>query len=473
MKKYQKKVNTILVKKGDYVLQGQSLIKCKNFDTTPIHAPTSGEIIKIENLNFENYIQKNIYIKSDYKNQLYPTKNLSNYHQYSRKKILSKIQQSGIIGLGGSGYPTAKKIKNSKKTKIFIINAVECDPYVTKDHCLIHNKTKEIIKGILIFKYLLNPSKILIGINDNNKKSIFLLKKELKKYKTKIEIHIIKNCYPFGNEKQLIEILTKKQVPSNKYPNSIGILVQNINTILSTYNAIFKGRPLTHITISIYGNLIKKPGNYLVPIGTPINFLLNEVGLKKTEIQDIILDGFFMGKKINNLSIPIFKNNHSIIAFQKNKKTKKKMEELPCINCNLCSQVCPINLLPQHLYRLIQHKKHKETHQYHLLDCIECNACTYVCPSRIQLVKYYKNEKKIIKKKLKEKEFNSLTKKRFEKKQNRLLKNDIFISKEKNKSIIDDDYINKNSSNDKYKSIVSKAIKRARLKKVNIKIKTK
>ncbi|CUR53639.1 Electron transport complex subunit RsxC,partial [Serratia symbiotica] len=386
---------------GDKVLKGQALSLGKKF-IVPIHSPTSGIIHSIQpHLIASSSKTKElcIIIKSDGKDNWCNLHPILDYYKLSEIKLLNYIQQSGIVGLGGAGFPTAKKIKNGLNiVNTLIINAAECEPYLTSSDRLIQEHSDEIIIGIQILQYLLKPKITLIGIEDNKSQAILALKKSLYGKKN-IFLRIIPTKYPSGSSKQLIKILTGKEVPHGKHSSIIGILMQNIATIFAIKRAVINGEPLIERVITFAGKALSKPGNLWVRIGTSIKYLLNFVGFKPQKKPMIIIGGSLMGYTISNLNVPIIKINNCIIApllqelipsFQ---KLTPLISERACIRCGLCTKVCPIRLLPHQLYWYSRSKNHEKLRKYHLFDCIECGACSFVCPSNIPLVQYYRQEK--------------------------------------------------------------------------------
>ncbi|BGI50909.1 MAG: electron transport complex subunit RsxC [Arsenophonus endosymbiont of Ceratovacuna japonica] len=438
-------VGNIIVKIGDYILKGQALTKGYN-NKIPVHATTSGTITNIilHTITYNSNLKIIcIKIQPDNKDKWCKRKPLSNYLQYSIDELLSHIEQSGIVGLSGSGIPTAKKLRNCHKLiNTLIINATECEPYITADSSLIQEHTNEIIEGIFILIHILKPKEVFIGIEDNKQDAIIALKKSLLYKKITIKLKVIPSKYPSGEEKQLIKILTGKEIPTNIESYSIGILMQNISTVFAIKRAIINGEPLIERIITLTGKAIKKPGNYWIRLGTPINFILNQVDIIPQEKQIVIIGGPLMGFITSDLTMPIIKINQCIFIPKFTKINTHIINEV-CIRCNFCTQVCPINLLPQQLYWFIKGQKHEKLKEYNLFDCIECGACSYVCPSNIPLVHYYKQEKEKIKNIEKQKQKILDAKKRFKNKKNRINQEKIIRQKLHNQNILNININNK------------------------------
>lgn len=485
----------ICVNLGDYVLRGQNLTIGKNLKL-PVHAPTSGTIDKIlkhKTPYINNLDELCIFIKPDGKDLWKPLKKLLNYKQLSRSIVLQQIHNSGIAGMGGAGFPTAQKMYNNShyKLEILIINATECEPYVTSDELLIQNYVDEIIEGCLIIAWLLKVKKIIIGIEDNKEYAIYILKKKLI-YQCSIELRIIPSKYPSGSSKQLVKLLTGMEVPNGKHLCNIGISMQNVSTVLTVKRAIINGEPITERIVTITGPAINQPRNVWVRLGTKVDFILHQItNFISLQNSQVIIGGPLTGENLKYLDVPITKITNCIIVFPI-KQIPKEINTFSCIRCGNCADACPINLLPQQLYWYSKNFNQTKLDQYHINNCIECNACAYVCPSYIPLVKLFikaKQNLKIINHNIKRSEEN---KKRFENRNIRLnlnrtsyknmhqhsqnnflinnINNEIFEKLDTKKDMIKDNDNNINLETILRKNAVKLAISRARLKKSKLKI---
>lgn len=418
----------------------------------PIHAPTSGIIEKIAlhkvfcnnslTIKYENCI----FLIPDGKDTSINYKKIENYKHIDINELINRINKFGITGLSGSGYPSNIKIKNGilKKIDILIINAAECEPYITADDKLIQINAKEIIEGCEILNWILKPKKIVIGIEDNKNKAIKEIKKVLS---NNIILKIIPTKYPSGNSKILAKIITKKDIPFNKNLLDIGIIVHNISTVYAIKRAIINGEPLISRMVTITGKNLNNACNIWVRIGTPIFHILKNLNILLNN-KKMKIGGSMMGINIlKESNIPITKTINCILINPYNDLKNKK--ENPCIRCGFCSEVCPVNLLPQQLYLFSINENHKKSYENYINNCIECGACNYVCPSNIPLVSYFKTEKKKLYLIKCEKEKIKKAKILFKKKQKRL-KDDL-------KSYSNNDII-------KNKEIVKNAVERAKKK---------
>ncbi|MCF6193056.1 MAG: electron transport complex subunit RsxC [Kangiellaceae bacterium] len=314
------------------------------------------------------------------------------------------MEKAAIVGLGGAVFPTHIKLAIDKPSiEILIINAMECEPYITCDHRLMIEKAEEILEGALIAAKIVEASKLLIGIEDNKAEAIFALETSIKKLTQStnlpIEIIVVPTNYPSGGEKQLIQLLTGEEVPNKSYPSYLGIVVQNPATLFAIKKAVVDGFPLTNRLVTITGNACANPGNYWVPFGTSIEHIANQLAIDLTIADEIIFGGPLMGQLINDSAIPTNKSTNCIIfnttqdlpGGEINSRLSLSIDgHVACIRCGQCETVCPASLIPQQLYWFAKTEQWNELEQQSLFDCIECGACSYVCPSEIPLVNYYR-----------------------------------------------------------------------------------
>jgi len=301
---------------------------------------------------------------------------------------------------------------------VLIINGAECEPYITADDALMQAHSAQIVAGIKVMQKLLSPKRIVIGIEDNKPQAITAMNNAVAEH-SDIIVRPVPTLYPAGGEKQLIEVLTGQQVPSKKIPADIGIVVQNVATAYTIADAIFNGEQLSSRVVTVSGDLVERPGNYRVTLGTPIIELLEFCGFKSADKQKIIMGGPMMGFALNDLSSPVIKATNCIIAAS-NQELPDAPTEQNCIRCGDCEQVCPAQLLPQQLQWFAKDNDHDKLESHDLFDCIECGACAYVCPSHIPLVQYYRVAKADIRETQKEQELAQRAKERFEQRAQRL-----------------------------------------------------
>ncbi|VFP78393.1 Electron transport complex subunit RsxC [Candidatus Erwinia haradaeae] len=402
------------VRPGDTVLRGQPLT-IGHSQALPVHAPTSGTIIKIQTHTTAFPSPRSemcIFIESDGQDRWCAMHSLNNYQKFKREEIITRLHESGIAGLGGAGFPTDRKLRdNIKKVHTLIINAAECEPYITSDDRLIQEHAHEIVEGIRILAWILLAKRVLIGIEDNKLKSITSLKTAINN-STNLHVCVIPTKYPSGGAKQITKILTGKEVSHTNHTSDIGVLVQNVSTVFAIKRAIINGEPLTERVVTLSGNSLRNPGNIWARLGTPINHLLKHTGFTPENKQIIIIGGPLMGFTIPIDNIPLVKTINCIFTPSTNEIGKDKIEK-NCIRCGICADACPALLLPQQLYWFSKGKEHEKARQYHINDCIECGACSYVCPSKIPLVRYFRQEKEAIGTMESEKQRAALAKIRF------------------------------------------------------------
>lgn len=411
----------LLVKVGDHVLKGQALTAPSHHMSLPVHAPTSGQISQIAPHvipHASGLTESCIFITPDHLDTWTTREPDPDHNNYSPEYLVNKLKMAGVSGLGGAGFPAYVKSASLRKINYLIINATECEPYISADDALIRRDAESIIRGIDIIASLVNPEMILIGIEDDKPVAIQRLQ-NLLKHRHDIELRVFPSKYPSGGEKQLIQILTGRQVPSGGLPIDVGILVHNIGTLKAVYTAIVKDEPCISRIITVTGGAIKNPQNVEVLIGTPIRHLLDHCGFKPEQQQRVIVGGPMMGFTINTTEMPIIKTTNCILA-PTHHELPPPENEMDCIRCGACADVCPVSLLPQQLFWHSKTKDHQGSERYNLKDCIECGACAFVCPSEIPLVNYYRQAKAEIKAIAEEKRQAEQAKQRFEARKIRL-----------------------------------------------------
>lgn len=411
-----------VVKVGDKVLKGQLLGYISARVTAPIHASGSGIVTAIK----EHIIPHpsglsalSVFIDTDGYDQWTEctplvcdiadsdTEKTQQTHRslatLSGEQINQQISDCGIVGLGGALYPSAAKLSTAKQkqTDTLIINAAECEPYITCDDVLMRRRPEEVILGILLIKKVVGAKKCIIGIEDNKPEAYAALLKTISGYsnvcagsdgETCIEVTQVPARYPAGGEKQLIQVLTGLEVPSQGLPMDLGIICHNVTTAVAVYHAVYRGEPLISRIVTITGGAVKQPQNMEVPVGTPIRDVLNQVGLYEDKIEKIIMGGPMMGFALPSLDVPVTKATNCILISEKGELATPP-PAMPCIRCARCSDSCPMSLLPQQMYWYAKARDLEKVQAYNLFDCIECGCCSYACPSNIPLVQYFRYAK--------------------------------------------------------------------------------
>ncbi|MGT3192267.1 electron transport complex subunit RsxC [Yersinia enterocolitica] len=409
------------VSTGERVLKGQPLTVGRG-RTVPVHAPTSGVITAIAphtTAHPSGLAELCVHITPDGEDRWREQQPWADYSLRDKTALLERIHQAGIAGLGGAGFPTASKLQGGlNSVTTLIINAAECEPYITADDRLMQEHASEVVLGTQILMYLLQPQQVLMGIEDNKPEAITALQHALRG-QDKIQLRVIPTKYPSGGAKQLTKILTGKEVPFGKHSSSIGVLMQNVGTVVAIKRAVIDDEPLIERVVTLTGDALSKPGNFWARIGTPVLHLLKLAGFTPQNQPMVIMGGPLMGFTLPSLDVPIVKISNCILAPTEAEMGLSEPEQ-SCIRCGLCVDACPAGLLPQQLYWFSRGEEHEKARNHNLFDCIECGACAYVCPSNIPLVQYYRQEKAEIRTLDQEAERAAQAKARFEAKQARL-----------------------------------------------------
>ncbi|CAI0730536.1 Nitrogen fixation protein rnfC [Serratia quinivorans] len=388
----------LCVKVGDTVLKGQPLTVGRG-RTVPVHAPTSGTISAITphiTAHPSGLAELCVIIQPDGEDRWCERAPVADYRQLTTSELIQRIHQAGIAGLGGAGFPTASKLQGGMNgVETLILNAAECEPYITADDRLMQEHAAQVIEGTQILRHLLQPKVTLIGIEDNKPEAIAALKLALRD-QPGIALRVIPTKYPSGGAKQLTKILLGKEVPHGKHSSAIGVLMQNVGTAFAIKRAIVDGEPLIERVVTLTGEALSQPGNLWARIGTPVQHLLKFAGFQPQAQQMVVMGGPLMGFTLPALHVPIVKISNCILAPSVGEMAPQEPEQ-SCIRCGLCVDACPAGLLPQQLYWFSRGEEHEKARNHNLFDCIECGACAFVCPSNIPLVQYYRQEKAEIK----------------------------------------------------------------------------
>nr|WP_243887899.1 electron transport complex subunit RsxC [Shewanella algae] len=412
------------VKVGDRVLKGQALTRGLSAMYLAVHAPTSGIIRAIEQRPSNHPSALPVLtcvLEADGQDQAIDF-DQQDIAALSREQILSRIRQAGIAGLGGAMFPAHIKLNPASEIELLLINGVECEPYISADDRLMREHAREILDGIEIVHGLLNPKRVIIAIEDNKPEAVQAMQQALDSChlpKGSIRITVIPTKYPSGGEKQLIQIITGQEVPSGAIPAQLGIVVHNVGTAFAIREAVCLGKPLIERVVTVTGGNIPKPGNYWVPLGTPIAHILEQSGFTPSGQDTVIIGGPMMGHTLPLIKVPLLKGSNCILVPSAS-EISPPAEEKACIRCGECAQVCPASLLPQQLYWHSKAEEYDKASAYNLRDCIECGCCSYVCPSDIPLVEYYRVAKAAIKRNHEEKQLAEQAKQRFDARLKRL-----------------------------------------------------
>ena len=398
---------SLLVDIGEQVSKYQKLAVISIFtegaSDVPVHAPTSGVITSIENSIVADHSQPQqlcINLAVDGHDEAQQLEPQSNYSLLSRVDIVSLIRDAGIIGMGGAGVPAADKLRLCGESAIefLIINAAECEPYITADEALLRERAEKVVVGAEILKLASAARRCIIAIEDTKPDAIGALKQALQNEMNpnqSCELVLVPSKYPAGSERQLIKCVTGIEIATSQHPTENGIVMHNVGTAYAAYEAIVEGKPCVSRFTTLCGQALKTPKNFEVLIGTTTDFLFELCGIDTSNKQKSIVGGSLMGSELRSDKAAICKTTNCLIAASVNEFQAPQTEQA-CIRCGLCADVCPSKLLPQQLLAFSKTVDTTQLLEHGLFDCIECGACDYVCPSHIQLVSTYKESKKLI-----------------------------------------------------------------------------
>ena len=373
-----------VVEKGAKVKAGQLIAKGEAFISANIHSSVSGTVSKIDEvIDSSGYRRKAIIIDvegDEWESDIDRSPDLKKECSLTPEEIIKKINEKGIVGMGGATFPSHVKlmVPKGKKADVLIINGVECEPYLTSDHRVMLERAEEMLVGISIQMKALGVDKAIIGIENNKPDALEHVSKLASEYKG-ISVEPLKIKYPQGGEKQLIKALINREVPSGKLPIEVGAVVHNVGTALAVYEAVQKNKPLVERVVTVTGKSVDRPSNFMVRIGTPISTLLEAAGGIPENTGKVVNGGPMMGKALNNLEAPVAKGTSGILLFPQVETPRKPLHN--CIRCGKCISVCCMGLEPYLLAVLAEKAKYEECEHEKIMDCIECGSCLYICPS--------------------------------------------------------------------------------------------
>ncbi|MDZ7332655.1 MAG: electron transport complex subunit RsxC [candidate division KSB1 bacterium] len=381
-----------IVAVGDMVRTGDKICEAKGFVSVPSHASISGKVKAIEKRPHPVAGEAlAIVIESDGKDEMSPNIGpVANYLALDVEEMKKKIQQAGLAGMGGAAFPTHVKLSPpaNKPIDTFILNGAECEPYLTADHRLMLEHPNEILEGVRIIMKILGCKNGYIAIEKNKPDAIAVFQKLVNEAGDNLRVVALNVKYPQGAEKQLIKAITNRKVPAGGLPMDVGCLVHNVGTAKAVYEAVALNKPLYERVVTVSGRGIRQPKNLRVRIGTPFQNLIDFCGGLSDDTVKIINGGPMMGIAQYTLEVPVTKGTSGILALTSSET--RIAEPQPCIRCGRCVEVCPMNLLPNTLARLVEYKRFDEARELGVLDCIECGSCAFVCPSKIRHVHHIK-----------------------------------------------------------------------------------
>lgn len=384
-----------LVAVGDHVLRGQKIGDGEGL-CVPVHASVSGTVVAIEPRPHTSGRMVNaIVIENDFQDetiQLHTHE--GSLDELTNDEILHIIREAGLVGMGGAAFPgNVKALSAMGHVDTMIANACECEPYITADDSLLRTEPDHVLEGMMILRRVLEPERVVLAVEDNKAEAIAKMNAIIGNYPG-IELVVLPTLYPQGSEKQLIQSVTKRQVPPGQLPVSVGCAVFNVASFAAIYRAVRLGMPLVERIVTISGEAIDQPQNFVVPIGTPFHDLVELAGGLHDKTERVISGGPMMGVAQSDLSVPVIKATNSILCLLKDQNGAA--ENPVCLRCGKCVGVCPMRLQPLYLYRFTNAGRVDELQRMHLLDCMECGSCAYTCPGKLPLVETFRKGKQMV-----------------------------------------------------------------------------
>jgi electron transport complex protein RnfC len=404
-----------LVEAGDHVLKGQLIGGADGWISSAVHAPTSGTVLAVEEhiaAHPSGLTTLSVIIEPDGRDEWIERTPLD-YRTLAPERVREILRDAGVVGLGGAVFPSHAKLTASKTVPMdeLVINGAECEPFITCDDLLMRERAEDVIRGVGIFRDLLEPKRVLIGIEDNKPEAVAALQKAVQTLGENFEVIAVPTRYPAGGAKQLIRVLTGKEVPAAKRSTDLGVQCFNVATAYTAYRAVAHGEPVISRIVTLTGN-VEQPRNWEVLIGTPLREFI-QLGRPKSDTNGYLMGGPMMGFEMPGLDAPLVKATNCIIAASPTLFPPPAVE-MPCIRCGACAEACPHELQPFEMYWFSRAKNFGKTQEYSIFDCIECGCCSYVCPSHIPLVQYFRFAKSEIWARERDKKASDLAKARFE-----------------------------------------------------------
>lgn len=385
-----------VVAKGDRVLRGQLIAEAGGFVSAPVYATVSGTVKGIEKLRMPaGGLADCIVVENDHQMEEVTYDPVTSLEELSREDVIKRISKAGIVGMGGAGFPTHVKLspKEPEKIEYILVNGAECEPYLTSDYRRMLEEPEKVVEGLRVLLKLFPGAKGCICIEDNKPDCIRKIEPLCKDYNN-IEVKTLKTKYPQGAERMLIFAATGRKINSSMLPADAGCIVDNIDTVVAIYQAVWKGEPLMSRIMTVTGDAVKEPKNLLVPMGMLMSEVVEAAGGFKDKPEKIIAGGPMMGKALFGLRVPVIKTSSAILAFAKDEVAANQTSA--CINCGRCMSVCPGRVIPARLAVFADKGDEESFLKYNGMECCECGCCSYVCPAKKQLTQSISSMRKIL-----------------------------------------------------------------------------
>ncbi|MEF8729935.1 MAG: electron transport complex subunit RsxC [Accumulibacter sp.] len=404
-----------LVQAGDTVLKGQLIGGADAWVSAAVHAPTSGRVLAVEPhvaAHPSGLPTLCVVIEPDGRDEWIERRPVD-HRSLAPERVRELLRDAGVVGLGGAAFPSHAKLTPARAVAMehLVINGAECEPFMTCDDMLMRERADEIVRGIAIFRELLSAREVLIGIEDNKPAAIAAMQEAVLRLAPDYRVVAVPTRYPAGGAKQLIRVLTGKEVPASRRSTELGVQCFNVATVYTAYRALAHGEPVLSRIVTLTGN-VEQPRNWEVSLGTPMREVV-ALARPRADSSSFLMGGPMMGFEIPDLDAPVVKATNCIIAGSPG-LFPPPPPEMPCIRCGACAEVCPHELQPFELYWFSRARNFGKTQEYYIFDCIECGCCSYVCPSHIPLVQYFRFAKSEIWAREREKQAADAAKERFE-----------------------------------------------------------
>ena len=385
-----------VVKKGDRVLKGQVIAEAGGFVSAPIHASVSGTVKGMEpRLTATGTMANAIIVENDQQYEEVEYQPVTSLGELTKEEILKRILEGGVVGIGGAGFPTHVKLapKNPESIEYILVNGAECEPYLTSDYRRLLEEGVEVVEGLKVLLALFDNAKGYICIEDNKPDCIRKME-ELVKDIPRIEVKALMTKYPQGGERALIYATTGREINSSMLPADVGCVVDNVDTVTAIYKAVMLGRPVIDRIVTVTGDAVAQPKNFMVSTGTNMNELVEAAGGFKGQPEKIISGGPMMGFSMYGLDIPCTKTSSAILSFLRDEVSH--VQETACINCGRCVSVCPGHVIPARLATFAQHGDMEKFQEFDGMECCECGSCSYICPAKRPLTQSIKSMRKMV-----------------------------------------------------------------------------